>query len=54
MDLEQIKRESARLSPYAHVATVGADGDPDVAPVHPAWEGDSVWFLALRPFRHPP
>lgn len=45
MDLERIKSESARLSPWAHVATVGADGDPDVAPVHPAWEGDTIWFM---------
>lgn len=45
MDLEGIKRESARLSPWAHVATVGADGDPDVVPVHPAWEGDTIWFM---------
>ncbi len=45
MDLEQVKRESARLSPWAHVATVGADGDPDVVPVHPAWEGDTLWFM---------
>ncbi len=45
MDLERIKRESARLSPWTHVATVGPDGDPDVAPVHPAWEGDTIWFM---------
>ena len=45
MDLERVKTESARLSPWAHVATVGADGDPDVAPVHPAWEGDTIWFM---------
>lgn len=45
MDLERVKRESARLSPFAHVATVGADGDPDVAPVDPAWEGDTIWFM---------
>jgi len=45
MDLEQVKSESARLSPWAHVATVGADGDPDVAPIHPAWEGDTMWFM---------
>lgn len=45
MDLERVKRESARLSPLAHVATVGSDGDPDVAPVHPAWEGDTIWFM---------
>lgn len=46
MDLERVKREAARLSQWAHVATVGADGDPDVVPVHPAWEGDTLWFMA--------
>ncbi len=46
MDLERIKTETARLSPWAHVATVGADGEPDVVPVHPAWEGDTIWFMA--------
>ncbi len=46
MDLERVKREAARLSPGTHVATVGPDGDPDVAPVHPAWEGDTIWFMA--------
>ncbi len=25
---------------------MGADGDPDVVPVHPAWEGDTLWFMA--------
>jgi general stress protein 26 len=45
MDLEQVKTESARLSPWAHLATVGVDGDPDVAPVHPAWEGDTLWIM---------
>lgn len=45
MDLERVKRESARLSAWAHVATVGRDGDPDVAPVHPAWQGDTIWFM---------
>lgn len=46
MDLERVKQESARLSPWSHVATVGADGNPDVVPVHPAWEGDTIWFMA--------
>ena len=35
-DFAEIKAEATRLSPWAHVATVGADGEPDVAPVHPA------------------
>lgn len=46
MDLERVRTESAKLSPFAHVATVGPDGNPDVAPVHPAWEGDTIWFMA--------
>jgi general stress protein 26 len=45
--LESIKAEAARLSPWAHVATVGADGKPDVVPVHPAWEGDTLWFMTF-------
>lgn len=47
MDLETVKRESARLSPWAHLATVGRDGDPDVAPVHPAWDGDTLWIMTF-------
>lgn len=46
MELERFKAETARLSPWAHVATVGADGHPDVVPVHPAWDGDTIWFMA--------
>ena len=46
MDLARVKSESARLSPWTHLATVGADGDPDVTPVHPAWEGDTLWIMA--------
>jgi len=45
MDLERVKTESARLSRWAHLATVGRDGDPDVVPVHPAWQGDTLWFM---------
>ncbi len=46
MDLDEIKAECARLSMWAHIATVGSDGKPDVTPVHPCWEGDVLWFLA--------
>jgi general stress protein 26 len=45
MDLDRVKKESARLSPWAHLATVGRDGNPDVVPIHPAWEGDTVWIM---------
>lgn len=45
--LETIKAEATRLSPWAHLATVGADGRPDVSPVHPAWEGDTLWVMSF-------
>lgn len=44
-DLEHIMAEATRLSPWAHLATIGADGEPDVVPVHPAWEGDVLWVM---------
>jgi general stress protein 26 len=43
--LEDVKRFAAGLSPWAHLATVGADGAPDVTPVHPCWEGDTLWIM---------
>jgi general stress protein 26 len=45
MELDEIKTRAAALSPWAHIATVGADGKPDVVPVHPCWEGDVLWTM---------
>lgn len=45
--LEDIRNDATRLSSWAHVATVGSDGKPDVVPVHPAWEGDTLWFMSF-------
>lgn len=45
MELSEIKEVGPRLSPWAHLATVGADGAPDVVPVHPCWEGDTLWLM---------
>ncbi|MGE3620013.1 MAG: pyridoxamine 5'-phosphate oxidase family protein [Acidimicrobiia bacterium] len=45
--LDDIKAEVAALSPFAHLATVGPDGRPDVVPVHPAWEGDTLWIMTF-------
>jgi hypothetical protein len=42
MELDDVKAAAAALSMWAHIATVGADGEPDVVPVHPCWEGDTV------------
>ena len=43
--LDEIKDECRRQSPWAHVATVRPNGQPDVVPVHPCWEGDVLWFM---------
>ena len=45
MELEDVKQRGAQLSMWAHLATVGADGKPDVVPVHPCWEGDTLWLM---------
>lgn len=43
--LDDVKDFAGKLSPWAHIATVGADGAPDVVPVHPCWEGDVLWTM---------
>jgi len=48
MDLEDVRTHARELSPWAHLATVGADGAPDVVPVHPCWEGDTIWAMIGR------
>jgi len=47
MDLEKVKTQSAKHHRYAYIATVGADGKPDVAPIDPAWEGDTIWIMTF-------
>ena len=42
---EMIKTEASKLSMWAHIATVGSDGCPDVVPVHPCWDGDDLWIM---------
>jgi general stress protein 26 len=44
-DLETVKEFAAKLSPWGHLASVGADNEPDVVPVHPCWEGDTCWVM---------
>lgn len=44
-DLEDVRRAASTLSVWAHLATVGADGRPDVVPVHPCWDGDDLWIM---------
>lgn len=45
MELADFREFAIALSPWAHIATTGADGEPDVVPVHPCWEGDTLWFM---------
>jgi general stress protein 26 len=45
ISLEDVKTFASTLSVWAHMATVGADGEPDVVPVHPCWEGDILWIM---------
>ena len=44
--LDAVKAYGGALSMWAHFASVGADGHPDVTPVHPCWDGDTLWILA--------
>jgi general stress protein 26 len=43
--LSEVKAFAAGLSPWAHLASIGADNTPDVVPVHPCWEGDITWVM---------
>jgi general stress protein 26 len=43
--LDDVKAFATQLSPWAHIATVGADGEPDVVPVHPCWDGETLWTM---------
>jgi general stress protein 26 len=43
--LDDVKAFATQLSPWAHLATVGGDGEPDVVPVHPCWDGDTLWTM---------
>lgn len=45
MSLADVAAFASSLSPWAHLATVGADGEPDVVPVHPCWEGEVLWVM---------
>lgn len=44
-ELGFIRDAAQQLSAWAHLATVGVDGRPDVVPVHPCWEGDVLWVM---------
>lgn len=43
MELSELKAEIVNYPPFVHMATISPTGDPHVAPVHPDWEGDTLW-----------
>ncbi|MEI7506542.1 MAG: pyridoxamine 5'-phosphate oxidase family protein, partial [Actinomycetes bacterium] len=43
--IDVVKTASSALSMWAHIATVGADQEPDVVPVHPCWDGETLWIM---------
>lgn len=45
ISLDEVKDFASALSPWAHLATVGADNQPDVVPIHPCWEGGTLWTM---------
>lgn len=45
IELSDVIAFASGLSPWAHLATVGGDGKPDVSPVHPCWEGETCWLM---------
>jgi len=45
MEFDDVRAQAARLSPWCHVATVRPDGSPHVVPVHPAFEGRTIWAM---------
>lgn len=47
MELSDVQSEATRLSPLMHLATVGPDGSPHVAPVHPAWLDGTLWISSF-------
>lgn len=44
-DIEPIGRG---LSVRTYLATTSADLEPHVVPVHPAWQGNTVWIMTSR------
>lgn len=48
LTLAEVRSIGTSLSPWAHLASVGGDGEPDVVPVHPCWEDDVIWVMIGR------
>ena len=45
MDIKEVIKASKDLGEWAHIATVSGSGTPYVTPVHPCWEGQTIWIM---------
>ena len=45
MELNDVIEQSKRLGMWVHVSTVSPSGTPYVSPVHPCWEGETLWTM---------
>ena len=45
MELAEIIEASKRMGEWAHIGTVSPSGTPYVTPVHPCWDGDTLWTM---------
>ena len=45
MNIKEVIKASKDLGEWAHIATVSGSGTPYVTPVHPCWEGETLWIM---------
>ena len=45
VSLDTMIEESKRLGHWAYIATANRKGRPFVTPVHPSWEGGTLWAM---------
>ena len=45
MDIKEVIKASKDLGEWAYIATVSGSGTPYVTPVHPCWEGETLWIM---------
>lgn len=48
MNVADIETLGRGLSVRTYLATTNADMEPHVVPVHPAWEGTTIWVMTSR------
>ncbi len=48
MNASDIEAVGRALSVRCYLATADTEGEPHVVPVHPAWEGSTIWIMTAR------